>query len=78
MAVMKGTVSLVPQLKAKQGWKIEDLAAAMGVHRHTAARIAKGERLPETPEEWDKLCRFLGVTPEDILVYVGNLEEGNR
>lgn len=74
----RGTVSLVPQLKAKQGWKIEELAAAMGCHRHTASLIAKGQRVPDTPEEWDKLCRFLGVAPEDILVYVGSFEEGSR
>jgi DNA-binding Xre family transcriptional regulator len=78
VAVARGTVSLVPQLKAKQGWTNEQLATAMGVHRHTAGRIAKGERLPETPEEWDKLCRFLGVAPDDILVYLGGLEEGSR
>ena len=76
--MMRGTVSLVPQLKARQGWKIEQLAAALGVHRHTAAGIAKGERLPDTPEDWDKLCGFLGAKPEDILVFVGTLEEGSR
>jgi len=74
----RGTISLVPQLRAKQGWKIEELAAALGCHRHTASLIAKGQRLPDTPEEWDKLVRFLRVPPEDILAYMGSFEEGSR
>lgn len=77
--MIKGIVSMVPQLMARMdGASIEGLAEAIGIHRHTAAPIARGLKVPSDLDKWEKLCIYLKAKPEDILIFIDGRQIGDR
>ncbi len=60
------------ELMARQKVSVVAIAGAMGVSRATASKIKNADLMPSNldHDKLNALCRYLGVTPSDLLEYV--------
>lgn len=67
--------SNLPVLLAERRLRVADLVRMTGISKSTLHRIFNDETTRIEFDTLDKICDVLGVTPNDVLLYIPNSPE---